>query len=207
MKVIDLNGKTFGRLKVLKRVPVPEGKNKVAYWLCECVCGNTITRPGHLLNSGCMRSCGCLFIDTARRTDNKFRTHGHYATRIYTTWRGMIERCTKPTSRDWKDYGGRGIKVCERWLKFENFLVDMGEQPEGLTLDRFPNNDGNYEPDNCRWATRKQQANNRRSNVLLTFRGTTKSIAEWAAALGITYGAIYTRLRRGLPIEHILKTN
>lgn len=116
----------------------------------------------------------------------------------------MIQRCRDLHCAAWPRYGGRGIKVCDRWLRFAEFLADMGQRPPGTSLDRYPDNDGNYEPSNCRWATRKQQANNKRNNHRLTFRGETLSIAEWARNLGIPEGTIRNRLRYGWPPERVL---
>lgn len=109
----------------------------------------------------------------------------------------MLTRCTNPKADVFKWYGARGIKVCERWLLFDNFLADMGERPAGLTLDRFPDNEGNYEPGNCRWATKRQQARNTRSSHLVTARGRTACIAEWADISGISNQTILSRIADG----------
>lgn len=115
--------------------------------------------------------------------------------RTYRSWTEMRQRCTNPTCHKWKDYGARGIKICERWGEFPNFLSDMGERPLGKTLDRIDNN-GNYEPSNCRWATPLQQGNNQRTNDLLTFNGSTKALTEWSRILNINQQTLWARLYR-----------
>lgn len=124
----------------------------------------------------------------------------------YISWRSMRRRCNQPTHHRWGNYGGRGIKICERWSSFKNFLADMGERPDGTTLDRFPNNDGNYEPGNVRWATAIDQSNNRRTNRFLTFQGKTMTIVQWAKNLGMSRQGLGTRLQNGWTTEQALST-
>ncbi len=121
----------------------------------------------------------------------------------YRTWSGMLQRCKNKKYTKYHLYGGRGITVCERWHKFDNFLVDMGPRPEGLTLDRIDNN-GNYEPGNCRWATKKQQARNMRPNIVLTVNGETKLLVEWAEQKGICFNTMRERIYRGFPPELVI---
>jgi hypothetical protein len=161
---VDLIGKRFGRLTVTKRLKV----KWVTVWLCRCSCGEITKVFGSNLRSGHTQSCGCLTKEiTAQRNRANIR-HGHCvaykSTRIYRIWSSMLERCRTPQHRAYKHYGGRGIRVCEQWLIFENFLADMGERPPGRSLDRI-DNDGNYEPSNCRWATQTEQVRNRRASA------------------------------------------
>lgn len=137
--------------------------------------------------------------------------HGHSCrggtTTTYRSWRQMLSRCYyAKNDPSFQDYGGRGITVCDRWRDFRNFLTDMGDRPEGFTLDRFPNVNGNYEPGNCRWATMKQQAVNRRSNRLITFNGETKALQTWAEERGLHHRTLWNRLARGWGLDDALNT-
>lgn len=134
------------------------------------------------------------------------RTHGMFGTPTYASWADMIQRCTNPRRRRYADYGARGISVCDRWRKFEHFLADMGTRPEGFELERN-NNDGNYEPGNCRWATPTEQSNNRRSSHWLTVAGQTHTISEWARLTGIRASKIFKRLKRGWSPEKALEVS
>ncbi len=131
-------------------------------------------------------------------------THGHSrlgkVSKTYRSWSSMKRRCNAPKGKNWENYGGRGIKVCERWLKFENFLEDMGERPEGLTLERIDNNEG-YNPSNCRWIPLKEQARNKRVSVFVNYKGTRRTIAEWSRALQINVNTLRSRLKSGWSIE------
>lgn len=195
--VKNLMGQRFGRLVVIRR-SVEKHKSRAAYWECGCDCGgSTIARGGSLVY-GEVKSCGCSHL-----------VHGHCVndrlTPTYRSWVAMLERCTQKNHRYFWRYGGRGIIVCERWHRFENFLSDMGERPVGMTLDRFPNGDGNYEPHNCRWATLKEQGRNRSTNNLLTLDGRTATIAEWVEITGILRHVICGRLQRGWSVERTLR--
>lgn len=145
--------------------------------------------------------------DSIKRRKSK---HGHsreisgkHRSRTYESWQSMKKRCLNPNVRHYSDYGGRGITVCDRWLKFENFLSDMGEAPDAHSIGRI-NNDGNYELSNCRWETQTQQANNRRVTVYITFNGFRKTASEWAKELGMKRKLICQRLKAGFPIDECL---
>jgi hypothetical protein len=201
----DLTGQQFGRLTVLSEAP---RQNKQRYWLCRCQCGNEITTRHKTLQNGCTRSCGCLRKEV---TVNRFLTHGHTAgryrggqqSRTYSLWCAMLRRCRNLQDTHYAYYGGRGITVCERWLVFENFLADMGEAPEGLQLDRIDNGRG-YEPENCQWADRIAQSNNKRNNRLLTHNGITDTLANWARRLGMNSRSLCNRLHLGWSVERAL---
>lgn len=204
MKAIDISGQTFGRWTVLSRV---ENTNKgQAQFLCRCECGAERVMQSILLRRAVSRSCGCLKNEVTLQRSTK---HGHAnAGKIsptYWSWAGMIARCTNPKHRNFSTYGGRGIKVHKSWLTFTGFLADMGEKPAGTSLDRIDNNKS-YTPKNCRWATPKTQARNKRSSHNLTFQDETHTIAEWAERLNLSQGAIHDRLSYGWDVEKTLST-
>ena len=190
MKFIDLTGKRFNRLTVIKRV---ELKGKSTRWLCKCDCGNETIVTSEKLKSGHTKSCGCYCHDLVRK-------HGKYGTRIYKIWQSMKARCNNTKT---PYYGGRGITVCDEWLNdfkaFYDWAMANGYRDD-LTIDRI-NNDGNYEPSNCRWITMKEQANNTRSNHNITFNGETHSLSEWSRILGIHSHTLSNRIYRGWSIK------
>ena len=184
----------FGRLTVIKESEpyfTPKGR-RIKMFECLCDCGTICIVMGWNLTKGTTQSCGCL---QREETKNRFKKHGMSKTNSYKIWSYMKDRCSNYRNPDYDSYGGRGIKVCERWNKFENFYADMGERPKDLTIERINNNE-NYSPSNCKWATRKEQGRNTRSNHRISYKGKTKCIAEWAEDLGFNYQALWSRLQR-----------
>lgn len=188
---IDLTGKTFGYLTAVSRVP---GKFR---WLCLCICGVEKEIQAQSLRYGYTGSCGCKNgeLGSLKRTKHGAAKRGNL-TREYRSWLGMNDRCYNASASYFKYYGGRGIQVCERWRNsFESFLEDMGPRPLGTSIERRENN-GNYEPDNCHWATREEQDRNKRSTVRITFQGRTQCLKDWSRELGIHEHTLQNRLRR-----------
>lgn len=198
---LDLMGKKFGKLTAVK----DSGKrpHKKVLWLCLCECGNECLVLATRLNSGSTRSCGCLIGETAIRTNT---THGLSRSKTYKIWASMKRRCNSSRGSGYRKYRARGIRYCERWKTFDNFLEDMGECPDGYSIERIDYN-GNYEPDNCKWLLLERQARNRRSNVLVSYKGETKMIIEWAEILNMKYTTLYCRLYAyGWPVEMAFET-
>lgn len=213
-KRIIPNGSRFGRLTVSAEYPQLSRHHLVQYE-CACDCGQTTIVEGSRLKKGTTTSCGCYrrelaaarfrdptILETIRQ---KITTHGMTLTAPeYAVWHSMRQRCNDPTADSYPRYGGRGIKVCPEWNSFEQFLTDMGSRPSSAhSLDRI-NNDQGYSPDNCRWATRKEQGRNRSTNHNLTFDNVTRTMTEWAEVLGIRDATLRSRLRRGWPLERAL---
>ena len=195
----DLTGQRFTRLIALEIVG--RTKHRTTRWKCRCDCGVESVVQSRDLTHGHTRSCGCLQREI---TSARSITHGLSKSSTYNSWLKMRTRCNNKTVINYAAYGGRGIRVCVRWdTSFENFLADMGERPPNKTLDRI-DNDGDYTPSNCRWATRSEQARNRRSTRMLTYDGRTQCLEAWADQLGINSVAIHTRLKRGWPLADAL---
>lgn len=188
-----LDSDRYGRLAVLESVK--------GGWLCRCDCGATVTVTGSHLREGRVVSCGCYHAERQREVP---RTHGMKHSDIYNIWVGMRQRCNNPNAESYPDYGGRGIKVCEAWDDFEQFARDMGERQPGQTIERLDVN-GDYEPGNCCWAGKVQQARNTRRNRLITLDGETKTLAEWCEVRELPYWTVHARLRRGAPPERALR--
>lgn len=203
MQLIDLTGKRFGYLTVIKRDGA-KGKvgSKVKHvtWLCSCDCGKTIVTRGAELRRGGTKSCGCYRRAWSKK---KNTTHGKFGTPVYRSWQSMVARCNNPSTGCYHNYGGRGITVCSRWLSFENFFADMGEKPKNRTLDRI-DNEGNYEPGNCRWANHEEQATNQRRVKLIETSQGKLSMTQIAKIAGVTQCAIKYRLRSGLRGDELL---
>jgi len=204
-KRIDLTGKIFGKLTVLEY----SHSDKYAYWKCRCECGKkTIVRSSHLI-AGLVKSCGCIVSEIGKRSikiaQNVNRKHDDSKTRLFTIWVNMRQRCINPGYTGYKDYGGRGIKVCQEWenyLVFREWALSNG-YAENLTIDRIDVN-GNYEPSNCRWSDKTTQANNTRRNVYITYCGETKSIAQWAKGIDVPISTFARWLKNGESFEHII---
>lgn len=191
----NLVGQTFGYLTVTKQLPSKIVKfGTHALWECQCICGAVVTRTtGKIHAKDRVISCGCMH---PRRKHRHSWTEDGKRSPTYNSWANMLQRCTNPDAINYHRYGGRGISVCARWKTFANFLEDMGERPDGTTLDRRENN-GNYEKDNCRWATTDQQNDNKVNNVLFEYRGQTYTMAQLRRMAGLTKGQMTWRLRRG----------
>lgn len=197
-KIIDLTNKKFGMMTVINRA---ENRNGRPYWLCKCDCGNEKIVKGDNLKSGNVKSCGCLVIET-----NKTRkTHGLVKHRLYNIRKGMMGRCYNPNLSYYKNYGGRGITVCEEWRNdfqaFFDWAMSNGYS-DNLTIDRIDVN-GNYEPSNCRWITMKEQLGNKRTSRYIKYKGEEHTIAEWSRITGLRRDTIRARIERGWNEEKI----
>jgi hypothetical protein len=188
-RLINIAGNKYHRLTVLH---VIKGNS----WVCRCDCGKEINTKAYDLKSGHTKSCGCL---KSELSSQRFMKHGalkaYKRTKEYLIWANMKNRCANPTQASYKNYGARGIKVCARWNRFENFISDMGKRPSDKhSLDRIDNN-GNYAPSNCRWATKEEQVANKRPRIdAILYEG--KSVTQWAKELNIAKYIIYARLKR-----------
>lgn len=196
--MFDIAGMRFGRLVVKHRSGTSKSGNIL--WYCRCDCGNTAYVISYNLRKGFTRSCGCLLNEFI---GNLNKSHGMSNTSTYRIWLGMRRRCYSEKANTYERYGGRGITICKRWNKFENFHADMGERPKGMTLDRWDNNKS-YCKSNCRWASYQIQANNKRNNHLITFKGKVQTMAQWSREIGLSQSALKMRLKRGWSVERAL---
>lgn len=198
----DRVGETYGRLTLVARSS-QKASDGAYKWVCRCQCGGSVVVAIHHLRTGNVKSCGCLHKEkTVERLKVRNTTHGHSVrgerTATYRTWRSIFDRLKNDP-----DY--EGVELCERWLKFENFLEDMGERPEGKTLDRKDNSSG-YCKENCRWADDLEQANNRTNNVYLSHEGRTQSLAQWLRELGLPYESNRRKFHKmGKPSDFVLQ--
>lgn len=190
-----MTGQKFGRLTVVCKVP-SHGNSKSIYWLCKCECEKEIEVRGSSLISGHTKSCGCYLSDKITEKNLK---HGGFGTRLYYIWCDMKKRCYNPNDKDYKNYGERGVCICDEWESnfetFQNWALNNGYK-ENLTIDRIKV-DGNYEPCNCRWTSIIEQNNNKRTNRLITVANKTMTIAMWARERGINVQTVKTRLYSG----------
>lgn len=202
-KAIDLTGQKFGRLTVVERLF--ERKNYSAtFWLCVCDCGKTDLRiRADYLKKSITTSCGCYRTENNAVVQTK---HGLSRSEEYQIWRGILARCYNENDSNYPRYGGNGIEVCDEWKEsFEVFYRDMGPRPsKDHSIDRKDNNKG-YCKENCRWATKIEQANNRSSNVFYTHNGASRTLAGWCRELGINYVSVHSRLRLGMSFEEAIK--
>lgn len=193
-KAVDRTGLRYGLLVVVKATERRDKSGGIV-WACRCDCGVECAVSGARLNNGDTRSCGCL-KDSGLRQRKPRLTHGYSNTKVYRAWAAMKARCYNPSVRNYEEYGGRGIKVCDRWRSsFENFLDDMGEPRPGQSLDRIDNAE-HYTPGNCRWATPKVQVRNRRITRMITYQGDTMTFGRLVKLTGADYFNLYARVYR-----------
>lgn len=191
-RFVDLTGQRFGRLVAVR--PSGSRPRGGTIWRLACDCGNVVDVDGANIRYGRTKSCGCLLVEK-RSAGNNMR-HGRSNTTLHNIWSGMRQRCENPNSDVFHNYGGRGIKVCERWHVFENFVSDMGERPPGMSIDRI-DNDGDYCPENCRWASSVVQVRNRRITLAYEHNGVTLTIKEWGEKIGVPYKVMHHRYSIG----------
>ena len=200
-------GQVFGKLEVISRAPATAG-NRGARWSCQCECGNTTVSRSDALKTGRAKSCGCHRAELGGKHLKKINTtHGMYGTPEYKTWQSMLNRCRNENDPSYINYGGRGISVCAEWESFENFYADMGDRAEGMSIERIDVN-GDYSNENCLWADNKQQANNRRSNHVIVYKGESKTLSQWAEYYAIPTWKLSQRLLRdGLSFSEAIINN
>ena len=197
-------GQKFGRLIVL-RLLKERTKNRQIKAECQCDCGKKTETTLHRLRSGATKSCGCLMLEISHIAPLKHGYARKNKSRTWRIWRNMRTRCNNENSTNYKNYGQRGITVCQRWEKFENFLADMGEAPEGMSIERKDNDKG-YAKNNCKWATRKEQGRNCRTNKLITHQGKTLPLSAWAENMKLRPNTINWRIRNGWSVSQAFHT-
>lgn len=193
-----MKGERYGRLLCIEDRLYQSPDKKHWYGLFRCDCGAEVQRRLHHIRGGRVKSCGCFCQESRIK-------HGKHLSKVYQCWKSMRSRCEREKDIGYARYGGRGITVCGRWQDFENFYADMGDPPAGTSLDRI-NNDGNYEPGNCRWATKKQQQRNMRSNTRFEWNGELVTLIELAERFSIDKRTLGSRLRKGWSLEDALLT-
>jgi len=200
---LDLTGKVYGRLTVLAFDHSDSLYRR--FWRCRCQCGAIVVVYGVPLRDGRTQSCGCLRKEV---TADRSRTHGGSKRPEFFIWAGMLDRCYRPSNKNFAHYGGAGVTVHARWRHdFATWFADVGERPSPQhSIDRWPNPAGNYEPGNVRWATQTEQARNKRTNRRLTFNGRTLTVTEWALIVGLSRATLDDRLRRGMTVDEALST-
>jgi hypothetical protein len=198
----DITGQRYGRLVAIEPVDIRNGGYR---WRFRCDCGSETVCAASSVKTGLTRSCGCLHRESAHINGKARKTHGQRYTPEYKIWGSLKTRCYNERSNTFQDYGAKGVTVCWRWMNsFENFLADMGRRPSPEhSIDRIDGTRG-YEPGNCRWATDREQAQNRCTNRLITFRGETMPLIEWARRTGIRRDTIAYRLKRGWQVDRAL---
>lgn len=195
-------GQRFGRWTVIKEdgfalVGKKRVRKKEMLW-CICDCGSERSVTKENLKNGTSNSCGCLKLELIHK--NNYLHGRNTSDPTYATWSALKDRCKNPKAQNYKNYGGRGIRVCKEWESFENFLRDMGEKPNGMSIDRIDVN-GNYEAGNCRWATCREQARNQRNKVLYEAFGKRQLLVDWASESGLSLATIFKRIKRGWAVE------
>lgn len=210
MKKLNLVGQIFNRLTVIRFAYIKGGHS---YWLCQCQCGKQHIAYGSHLKNGNIQSCGCWGLERLKNSTTKhgMRPRGKW-NKFYKCWHSMKQRCLNKNLKSYQKYGGRGISICSEWLDFKNFYTDMYQSfqqhisqygEKQTAIDRIDNN-GNYEPNNCRWATCKEQMNNTSYNRLITFNGQTLTLQQWADKLNINNYLIQNRLKKGWTVDEAL---
>jgi hypothetical protein len=194
---VNLVGQRVGRLMVL--TPFGHNARGEKTWLCQCDCGAAKIVPTTSLRNQSTRSCGCLNADVNKAKLRARPEHGMSGSPLFPIWRGMMNRCYRPETIGFKNWGGRGIKVCPRWHDVTAFIADMSPRPPGATLDRI-NVDGDYEPSNCRWVSLEENNNNRRNSMRLTHEGVTRGLAQWARHFGVNGNSLRYHIYRGRPL-------